>query len=114
MLLTDKTFTFCAIIGVLGLVGMMIKNCIVLVDEIENQLKGDGNRHKALILATESRLRPVMMASLTTILGMIPLLGDAMFGPMAAAIMGGLLFSTFATLYFVPVLYALFHKIRIK
>ena len=114
LFLTDKTFTFCAIIGVLGLVGMMIKNCIVLVDEIENQLKGDGNRHKALILATESRLRPVMMASLTTILGMIPLLGDAMFGPMAAAIMGGLLFSTFATLYFVPVLYALFHKIRIK
>lgn len=114
MLLTDKTFTFCAIIGVLGLIGMMIKNCIVLVDEIENQLKENGDAHKALILATESRLRPVMMASMTTILGMIPLLGDAMFGPMAAAIMGGLLFSTFATLYFVPVLYALFHKIRIR
>lgn len=112
MLLTDKTFTFCAIIGVLGLIGMMIKNCIVLVDEIENQLKENGDAHRALISATESRLRPVMMASLTTILGMIPLLGDAMFGPMAAAIMGGLLFSTFATLYFVPVLYALFHRIR--
>lgn len=114
MLLTDKTFTFCAIIGVLGLIGMMIKNCIVLVDEIENQLKENGDAHRALISATESRLRPVMMASLTTILGMIPLLGDAMFGPMAAAIMGGLLFSTFATLYFVPVLYALFHRIRIS
>ncbi len=54
-----------------------------------------------------------MMASLTTILGMIPLLGDAMFGSMAATIMGGLLFSTFATLFFVPVLYAMFFKIRI-
>lgn len=114
MLLTNKTFTFCAIIGVLGLIGMMIKNCIVLVDEIDNQLNDNVNPHKVLISATESRLRPVMMASLTTILGMIPLLGDAMFGPMAATIMGGLLFSTFATLYFVPVLYALFHKIRIR
>lgn len=114
MLITGKTFTFCAIIGALGLVGMMIKNSIVLVDEIENQLKGNGEPHKALIAATESRLRPVMMASLTTILGMIPLLGDAMFGPMAAAIMGGLLFSTLATLFFVPVLYAMFHKIKIK
>ena len=67
----------------------------------------------ALVSSSESRLRPVMMASLTTILGMIPLLGDAMFGSMAATIMGGLLFSTFATLFFVPILYALFFKIRI-
>ena len=88
MLLTGKVFTFCAIVGALGLVGMMMKNCIVLMDEM-------------------------MMASLTTILGMIPLLGDAMFGSMAATIMGGLLFSTFATLFFVPILYALFFKIRI-
>lgn len=112
MLLTGKTFTFCAIVGALGLVGMMIKNCIVLMDEIGEQIARGVAPAEALVSSTESRLRPVMMASLTTILGMIPLLGDAMFGPMAATIMGGLLFSTFATLFFVPIFYALFFRIR--
>lgn len=114
MLLTGKTFTFCAIVGALGLVGMMMKNCIVLLDEIGERLAAGADPADALVDGTESRLRPVMMASLTTILGMIPLLGDAMFGSMAATIMGGLLFSTFATLFFVPVLYALFFKIESK
>jgi len=114
MLLTGKTFTFCAIVGALGLVGMMIKNCIVLMDEIGLQISTGVAPAEALVASTESRLRPVMMASLTTILGMIPLLGDAMFGPMAATIMGGLLFSTFATLFFVPIFYALFFRIRIE
>ena len=67
-----------------------------------------------LVVSAQSRLRPVMMASLTTILGMIPLLGDAMFGSMAATIMGGLFFSTIATLLFLPILYALFFKIKTK
>ena len=66
----------------------------------------------ALIDSSQSRLRPVMMASLTTILGMIPLLTDAMFGSLAAAIMGGLLFGTLITLLFIPVLYALFFHIK--
>ncbi len=114
MLLTGKTFTFCAIVGALGLVGMMMKNCIVLLDEIGDRLAAGEEPAEALVNGTESRLRPVLMASLTTILGMIPLLGDAMFGSMAATIMGGLLFSTFATLFFVPVLYALFFKIEMK
>lgn len=112
MLLTGKTFTFCAIVGALGLVGMMIKNCIVLLDEIGARIAAGEEPARALVSGTESRLRPVTMASLTTILGMIPLLGDAMFGSMAATIMGGLLFSTFATLLFVPVLYALFFHIE--
>ena len=114
MLITDKSFTFCAIVGALGLMGMMMKNCIVLMDEIGDQIKSGVEPGEALIAGSESRLRAVMMASLTTILGMIPLLGDSMFGSMAAAIMGGLLFSTLATLIFVPVLYALFFKIKIK
>ena len=69
---------------------------------------------KALVTSSESRLRPVMMASLTTILGMIPLLSDVMFGSMVATIMGGLLFSTVATLFFVPILYAIFFKIKTR
>ncbi len=112
MLITGQTFTFCAIVGVLGLIGMMMKNCIVLMDEIGDQIAAGKEPAEALIASSESRLRPVMMASLTTILGMIPLLSDAMFGSMAATIMGGLLFSTFATLFFVPILYAVFFKIK--
>lgn len=112
MLISGKTFTFCAIVGALGLVGMMMKNCIVLMDEINEQIAAGRPAAEALISSSESRLRPVVMASLTTILGMIPLLSDAMFGSMAATIMGGLLFSTVATLFFVPVLYALFFKIK--
>lgn len=114
MLLSGLSFTFCAIVGALGLVGMMMKNCIVLMDEIGAQISAGIEPAEALISSSESRLRPVMMASLTTILGMIPLLSDAMFGSMAATIMGGLLFSTLATLFFVPILYAMFFKIKIK
>lgn len=114
MLLSGRSFTFCAIVGALGLVGMMIKNCIVLMDEIGEQISAGIAPVEALISSSESRLRPVMMASLTTILGMIPLLSDAMFGAMAATIMGGLLFSTLATLFFVPILYAMFFKIKLK
>lgn len=114
MLLSGLSFTFCAIVGALGLVGMMMKNCIVLMDEIGEQISAGIAPAKALVSSSESRLRPVMMASLTTIFGMIPLLGDSMFASMAATIMGGLLFSTLATLFFVPVLYAMFFKIKIK
>lgn len=112
MLLTGKTFNFVAIVGTLGLIGMLIKNGIVLMDEITLQINRGVEPTAALIDSSQSRLRPVMMASLTTILGMIPLLTDAMFGSLAAAIMGGLLFGTLITLLFIPVLYALFFHIK--
>lgn len=112
MLLTGKVFNFVAIVGTLGLIGMLIKNGIVLMDEITLQISKGIEPVTALIDSSQSRLRPVMMASLTTILGMIPLLSDAMFGSLAAAIMGGLLCSTLITLLFIPILYALFFKIR--
>jgi len=108
MLISGKVFNFCAIVGALGLVGMLIKNCIVLMDEINAQLESGTEAHTALIESSCSRLRAVMMASLTTILGMIPLLSDDLFGSMAATIMGGLLFSTLATLIYLPIFYALF------
>ena len=114
MLLTGKVFNFVAIVGTLGLVGMLIKNGIVLMDEINSQIASGIEPVTALIDSAQSRLRPVMMASLTTILGMIPLLPDAMFGSLAASIMGGLLFSTVITLLFIPVLYALFFHIKVN
>ncbi len=112
MLLSGKIFNFCAIVGALGLVGMLIKNCIVLMDEINQQIANGQAATSALVESSCVRLRAVMMASLTTILGMIPLLSDDLFGSMAVTIMGGLLFSTIATLVYLPVLYALFFKIK--
>ena len=109
MLLTGKTFNCVAIVGTLGLIGMIIKNGIVLMDEITLQINQGVEPVTALIDSSQSRLRPVMMASLTTILGMIPLLPDAM---LAASIMGGLLFGTLITLLFIPILYALFFHIK--
>ena len=112
MLATGKTFNFVAIVGTLGLIGMLIKNGIVLMDEITLELSEGVEPVQALLSSAQSRLRPVMMASLTTILGMIPLLNDAMFGSLAASVMGGLLFASIITLLVIPVLYALFFHIK--
>ena len=87
---------------------------IIQLDEINSQIESGQVVHTALVESSCSRLRAVMMASLTTILGMIPLLTDDLFGSMAVTIMGGLLFSTLATLIYLPILYALFFKIKIK
>ena len=101
-----QPFTFMAIVGVQGLVGMMVKNAIVLVDEI-NRLQREERMpaYRAVIEATVSRVRPVLMASLTTIVGMIPLLGDPMYGSMAITIMGGLTVGTVITLLLLPFFY---------
>ncbi|MDR2816153.1 MAG: efflux RND transporter permease subunit [Proteiniphilum sp.] len=114
MLLSGKTFGFVVMVAALGLVGMLIKNGIVLMDEITLQISDGVEPVKALMDSSENRFRPVMLASLTTILGMIPLLGDSLFGPAAVVIMGGLLVGTLITLLFIPVLYALFFRIKIK
>jgi multidrug efflux pump subunit AcrB len=110
ILLTGNTFNFVAIVGTLGLVGMMLKNGIVLVDEIRLQLETGQGHTSAIIEASKSRMRPVVMASLTTIFGMVPLLFDDMFASMASVIMGGLLAGTVIVLIFIPVLYSLFFK----
>lgn len=112
MLLADKEFGFVAIVGALGLVGMMIKNGVVLVDEVDIQIRGGKEPYRALLDASSSRLRPVLLAALTTILGMIPLINDDMFGALAVTIMGGLLIGTIITLVILPVLYSLFYRIR--
>ncbi|MBI9061611.1 MAG: efflux RND transporter permease subunit [Marinilabiliaceae bacterium] len=111
-LVTGIYFGFFSIIGTLGLMGMMIKNAVVLLDEINIQVNSGKDRLTAVIDSTISRVRPVMMASLTTILGMLPLMWDDMFKSMAVAIMFGLLIGTIITLIVVPVLYAMFYKIK--
>ena len=111
LLLTGQPFTFMALIGMMGLIGMMVKNAIVLVDEINRlQTEEKAVPYRAVVEATVSRVRPVLMASLTTIVGMIPLIGDPMYGPMAITIMGGLTVGTIITLILLPLFYtALFH-----
>jgi len=107
-----KSLDFFAMLGVLGLIGMNIKNAIVLVDQINIENTEGKQPLDALISATKSRIVPVTMASGTTILGMAPLLFDALFGGMAAAIMGGLLVASLLTLFVLPVTYAIFYKIK--
>ena len=110
VLLSGKDFGFVAIVGILGLIGMMIKNGIVLIDEISLQISQGKPLDRALIDSSKSRLLPVMMASLTTILGMIPLISDSLFGSLAVTIMGGLAAGTVIILIFIPVLYSLMYK----
>ena len=112
MLLTGFDFGFFPIAGWLGLLGMIIKNVIVLIDEINIQRREGVPAYTAVIESTVSRTRPVLMAATTTILGMVPLLFDIAFGGMAATIIFGLTFATLLTLFVTPALYTLFYRIK--
>ena len=114
LVITGKMFDFFSLLGVLGLIGMNIKNAIVLVDQIGIEEAKGLSRLDAILEATKSRIVPVSMASGTTILGMFPLLFDAMFGGMAACIMGGLLVASLLTILVLPVTYAFLFGIKEK
>lgn len=115
LLITGTPFTFLAILGLMGLMGMTIKNAIVLVDEIARLTTEEKvELYPAIIRATVSRVMPVMLASFTTIAGMIPLISDPMYGSLAVTIIGGLLLGTVATLLLLPTLYSVFFKVKAK
>lgn len=114
LLITGLPFGFMSILGFLGLSGMLIKNAIVLIDEIELQLKRDIPPYKAILDSSVSRMRPVILAAGTTILGMLPLLTDPLYSGMAVTIMGGLFAATFLTLIIVPVTYTIVYHIKIE
>ncbi len=106
-------FGFFAILGLLGLVGMVIKNAIVLFDQAEEEMKTNGkSKYQSIIIAARSRTIPVAMAAGTTILGMLPLISDPMFGGMAVTIMGGLFVATILTIIVLPVFYAIFFNLK--
>jgi len=111
LLLFKQPFGFMALLGLLSLSGMLIKNAIVLIDQIDTEIASGKDPFQSVVDSGVSRLNPVMMAALTTILGMTPLLQDAFFISMAVTIMFGLLFATILTLLFVPVLYTIFFRI---
>ncbi|GEA49692.1 multidrug transporter AcrB [Vibrio inusitatus NBRC 102082] len=114
LLLLNTPFGFMALLGFLSLSGMLLKNGIVLIDQIELEIRSGKEPYTAVVEAALSRVRPVCMAAITTILGMIPLLPDIFFKPMAVTIMFGLGFATVLTLIVVPVLYRLFHRIDVR
>ena len=111
LLISGQPFSFTAMLGMLSLSGMLMKNAIVLVDEIDHQIGTGKAQQRALVDASVSRLRPVLLAAGTTSLGMLPLLWDPFFASMAVTIIGGLSFATLLTLIAVPALYSVFFKI---
>lgn len=112
LLTFDLPFDFMALLGFISLIGMLIKNSIILIDEINREIKEGKTPLYAIIDSAVSRLRPVSMAAITTVLGMTPLLQDIFFRSMAVTIMSGLSFATLLTLIVVPVLYAVFFRVR--
>ena len=112
LLATNQPFGFMALLGFMSLSGMLIKNAIVLVDEIEQQQRDGNPPFRAIVDSGVSRLRPVAMAALTTALGMIPLLADAFFVAMAVTIIAGLAAATVLTMIVLPVFYTLFFRVK--
>lgn len=113
MLIADQAFGFMAMLGFLSLFGMLIKNEIVLLDQINIEKQNGKSPYHAVLDATINRVRPVCMAAITTVLGMLPLLWDEFFAPMAVTIMGGLTFATVLTLIVIPVLYCLIFNVQV-
>ena len=114
LLATQMSFGFMALLGMLSLSGMLIKNAIVLVDEIDQRILQGETPLNALVEGSVSRLRPVVLAAATTILGMLPLAFDVFFADMAVTIMSGLAFATLLTLLAVPALYSVFFRIKVR
>ena len=112
LLTTGGAFDFMSLLGALSLIGLLIKNAIVLIEEIDMQIDAGKQPYAALLDASVSRMRPVVLAAATTILGLIPLLSDVFFVNMSVTIMAGLGFASILTLTVVPTLYAVFFDIR--
>ena len=111
LLVMGQPFGFMAMLGMLSLMGMLIKNAIVLIDQIDLEIRSGKERYDAILDSAVSRMRPIMMAAATTVLGMTPLVLDAFYISMAVTIMFGLTFAAVLTLLIVPVFYAIVFRI---
>ncbi|MCG8529445.1 MAG: efflux RND transporter permease subunit [Desulfovibrionales bacterium] len=112
LLLTNQPFGFLALLGFLSLSGMLIKNAVILIDQFDAEIASGKEPYLAILDSSVSRIRPVMMAAMSTVLGMVPLVLDKFWASMAVTICFGLTFATVLTLVVVPVLYTLFFKIK--
>jgi len=104
-LLSGKPLGFVAILGILALLGMITKNAVILIGQIEAEQSSGKNVWQATVDASSTRFRPIMLTAISTVLGMIPIAPTVFWGPMAFAIMGGLMVGTILTLVFLPTLY---------
>jgi multidrug efflux pump len=111
LLISNRPFGFVALLGLIALAGMIMRNTVILVDQIDRDIAEGHARYRAIIDATIRRARPVTLTALAAILGMIPLSRSVFWGPMAITIMGGLLIATVLTLLVVPALYALWFRV---
>jgi len=114
LLLTGQPFGFMALLGVLALGGEQIKNSIVVLSKIRTELDEGKSQREAILNGCVSKVRPVLMVALTTVLGSIPLLTDPFFGTMAVCIMFGLSFACVLTLVVMPALYTIFYGVDMK
>ena len=113
LLVMHQAFGFMALVGAMSLLGMMVRNGVVLMDQIDEERHKGMDVYHAIIEAAVERLRPVTVAAMTVIVGMIPLLQDTLFSSMATAIMFGLIIATFLTLFVVPVFYMILFRAKI-
>jgi len=111
LLLTDQPFGFVATLGAFALTGMIIRNSVVLIAQIRSNEQAGMARYRAVVDATMHRLRPILLTAAAAILGLIPIAGDVFWGPMAFAMMGGLLVATALTLVFLPALYSAWYRV---
>ncbi|MEO9280274.1 efflux RND transporter permease subunit [Acinetobacter sp. WA-87] len=112
LLLFNKPFGFVAMLGTIALSGMIMRNSLILIDQIEQDRQAGHPTWEAIIDATVRRFRPIILTALAAVLAMIPLSRSIFFGPMAVAIMGGLIVATMLTLFFLPALYAAWFKVK--
>jgi len=112
LLLFGKPFGFVAMLGTIALSGMIMRNSVILVDQIDQDIRAGSPQWTAIVDATVRRFRPIVLTAAAAVLAMIPLSRSAFFGPMAVAIMGGLVVATALTLLFVPALYAAWFRVK--
>ena len=112
LFLTQQPIGFVAIIGMIALSGMIIRNSIILLDQIRQHYEEGEDPYHAVIDAAVIRFRPIMLTAMAAILGMVPLMGNPFWGPMAFGFSGGLLIATLLTLLFLPALYCLYYKVE--
>ena len=112
LLIANRPFGFVALLGLIALAGMIMRNTVILVDQIDRDIAAGHGRYRAIVDATVRRARPVALTAFAAILGMIPLARNIFWGPMAITIMGGLFVATILTLLVVPALYALWFRVR--
>ena len=112
LLISRAPMGFVAILGVVSLIGMVIRNSVILIDQIDTEIAAGQHPWDAVIVATEHRLRPILLTAAAAILGMIPIAPTVFWGPMAYAVMGGLVVATLLTLVFLPALYVAWFRIK--